>query len=589
MLGNVTRKIKIISQLYPYLWPKDWGIRSRFLIAGILLLTTIGLNVGVPLVLKEVITAISTPNTSLFLAEILLISYGLVWTLNKAIEQLRLLAMNRVIERGVRLLTLSIFDKITKLSLRYHADRKTGAIISAVDRAQFAFPGLTWGLFFLIIPTLLEIIIATIILIYLYGIQYGAILAAILIIYILFSIYATTWSVAAQRIANEKSSQATAKIVDSLLNYETIRYFVNQEYEHKRCNQFLIEREDASTKQHARGELVLLGQGIIMGIGLLILTWLSGTQVVAGVLHVSDFVLINVYLMQFMVPLGNFGYVFRDMNEGITNLEGVIEILNEKPEIQDVPTAKNLIIKNGSIFFDKVSFSYDKRRPILNEISFEIPTRKTTAIVGATGSGKSTIANLLFRYYDVSHGRILIDGQDIRELKQLSLQSAIGIVPQNTALFNDTLGYNIAYGHPNASNIEIERAIKNSHLDSFIAMLPEGLDTLVGEQGLKLSGGERQRVAIARVLLKNPTIFIFDEATSSLDTKTEHLIQENIEDVSRNSTTLIIAHRLSTVTHADQILVLDHGKLVEQGTHNELIRQAGAYAQLWEKQMRHKK
>jgi ABC-type transport system involved in Fe-S cluster assembly fused permease/ATPase subunit len=588
MLNDARGKIKILTKLYLYLWPKDWGIRGRFLMAGIFLLAAICLNIGVPLVLREVINAISTPKSALFLAEFLLISYGALWTLAKVIEQLRLIAMNRVVERGIRLLTLDIFENLTKLSLRYHSDRKTGGIVNAVDRAQYAFPRLVWGLFLFIIPTLLEIVLASVTLVWLYGAIYGIILAAILIIFIFFTLYATTWSVNALRIANEKSSQTTTKMVDSILNYETIRYFCNQKYEYDQCNNFLAEREDATTRQHARVELVMLGQGIIMGIGLIILTWLSGIKVMSGVFQIGDFILINAYLLQFMIPLGNFGHVFRDVNEGLTNLEEVMEIFNEKPEVQDITNAKALMLNKGSVSFDKVSFGYDERRPILKEISFELPAKKTTAIVGATGSGKSTIANLLFRYYDVLNGCITVDGQDIREVSQLSLQSVIGIVSQNTALFNDTLRYNIAYGLPDASEAEIEKAIKNSHLDLLLASLPDGLNTIVGEHGFKLSGGERQRVAIARVLLKNPAIFVFDEATSSLDTKTEHVIQQNIEEISRNATTLIIAHRLSTVIHADQILVLDHGILVELGNHDELLKQGGLYAQLWAKQTREK-
>ena len=588
MFNDLRGKINILTKLYPYLWPKDRGIRLRFLMAGIFLLAAIGLNIGVPLVLREVINAISAPKSALFLAELLLVAYGALWTLAKVIEQLRLLAMNRVVERGIRLLTLDIFENLTKLSLRYHSDRKTGGIINAVDRAQYAFPGLVWGLFLFIIPTLLEIVLASITLMWLYGAIYGIILAAILIIFISFTIYATTWSGNALRIANEKSSQTTTKMVDSILNYETMRYFCNQKYEYDQCNRFLAEREDATTRQHARVELVMLGQGVIMGVGLIILTWLSGLKVMSGTFEIGDFVLINAYLLQFMIPLGNFGHVFRDVNEGLTNLEEVMEILNEKPEVQDIADAKVLTLSEGKVIFDKVSFGYDARRPILKEISFELPAKKTTAIVGATGSGKSTIANLLFRYYDVLNGCITIDGQDIREVSQLSLQSAIGIVSQNTALFNDTLRYNIAYGLPDASEADIAKAIKNSHLDLLLASLPDGLDTIVGEHGLKLSGGERQRVAIARVLLKNPAIFVFDEATSSLDTKTEHVIQQNIEEISRNATTLIIAHRLSTVIHADQILVLDHGTVVEIGNHNELLKQGGLYAQLWEKQTHEK-
>jgi ABC-type transport system involved in Fe-S cluster assembly fused permease/ATPase subunit len=581
---TLLKHFQTILKLYPYIWPKDWFIRCRFLISAFLLLLTVGLNVGVPLILRQVINAISSQPSTLFMAETLLIAYGITWMFSKITDQLRLVAINRVVERGMRLLCLSVFNHLLALSFRFHSTRKTGALLSVIDRAQFAF----WpffGVVFVILPTLIEVIIATIILIYLYGWIYGLILAVTLIVYMIFSIYGSEWSMRAQRVANDKSAEVSASIVDSLLNYETIRHFVNQKYERTKCDNLLAQREDASTKQHARGEYVLLGQGIIMGVGIIVLTWLSGNQVMTGALRVSDFILINVYLLQFMAPLGQFGYVFRDMNEGLTNMEDVMTILEEKPDIQDSPTASIFTLKKGVITFDKVNFGYDVRRPILHEVSFEIPAKKTVAIVGASGAGKSTIAKLLFRYDDVTGGRILIDDQDIRDVTQASLQSFIGVVPQHTALFNETLRYNLAYGRPEATDADLQKAIENAHLDAFIASLPDGLNTIVGEHGLKLSGGERQRVAIARVLLKNPAILIFDEATSSLDTKTEHLIQTNIEEISRNATTLIIAHRLSTVVHADQIIVLDHGQIVEKGTHDELLKQNDVYAQLWKKQI----
>ena len=567
-----TKRYRAVLKLYPYIWVKDWAIRWRFLLSIFLLLTTIVLNIGVPLILKQVINVISSPSSTILLAEMLLIAYGVIWTFSKATDQLRMVAVNRVIERGMRLLCLNIFNHLIGLSFRFHSDRKTGNLLSAIDRAQYAFWPFFCGLFFLILPTLIEVLIVAIILVCLYGYLYGSILAVTLICYMVFSLYGSKWSTDAQSLANEKSAAVTTRIVDSLLNYETIRHFVNQRYEYDVCNQLLSEREDASTRQHARGELVTLGQGVIMGIGLIALTWLSGTQVMAGTLRISDFILINVYLLQFMAPLGHFGYVLRDINEGLTNIEEVMNILDEKPDIQDSPQAMALNLTKGVITFENVSFGYDPRRPILQDISFEIPAKKTVAIVGASGAGKSTIAKLLFRYNDISNGRILIDNQDIREVTQNSLQSAIGIVPQHTALFNDTLRSNLAYGRLNATDAEIQNAIEHAHLAEFISSLPDGLNTIVGEHGLKLSGGERQRVAIARVLLKNPAILIFDEATSSRDTKTEHAIQENMEEISRHATTLMIAHRLSTVVHADEILVIDHGCIVERGTHKALLK-----------------
>lgn len=580
---NFPKRFSTIIKISPYFWTNDWSIRWRFLISIFLMLITIGLNIGVPLILRQVINMISSPPSGLLMAEMLLVAYGVVWTFSKTTEQLQLVAFNRVVERGMRLLCLNTFDHLLNLSFKFHASRKTGALLGSLDRAQFSFWPI-FGVFHIILPTLIEIMIATGILIFLYGWNYGLILAGTLLVYMLFSIYGSQWSTEAQRIANEKSAEVSANVADSLLNYETIRHFVNQKYEHEKCSKLLALREDAATKQHALGELVTLGQGIIMGVGIIVLTWLSGNQVINGTLRVSDFILINVYLLQFMGPLAQFGYIFRGMNEGITNLEDVMELLDEKPDLKDSPKSSALNFKKGVITFNKVSYAYDVRRPILHEVSFEIPAKNTVAIVGASGAGKSTIAKLLFRYDDVSSGQILIDNQDVRELTQASMQSCIGIVPQHTALFNDTLRYNIAYGKPDASDADIQKAIENAHLDAFIEALPERLETVVGEHGLKLSGGERQRVAIARVLLKNPPILVFDEATSSLDTKTEHLIQENIEEISRNATTLIIAHRLSTVIHADQIIVLDHGRIAETGTHGQLIKQGGLYAQLWKKQ-----
>lgn len=581
-------RLNAALKLAPYLWPKDRKIRLRLIVSSLLLLTSIALNIGVPLIMRQVIDVISSPTTLKLLAVTLMLAYGFAWTFSRVMNQLCMIHMNRVIERGMRLLCLSVFDHLMRLSLRYHATKKTGEILSVIDRAQFAFWPFFCGLFFLILPTLIEMIIAASILTFLYGFTYGMILIVILSTFMLFSVYGSQWSAQVQGLANEKSSQVSSVLVDSLLNYELIRSFGASGYEHKRCDALLSDRENAATKQHNAAQWIHFGQGVIMGLGLIILTVLSGSGVMSGTLKISDFVLINVYLLQFISPLGNFGYVLRDINEGLTNFVEVGKILEEEPEIQDKQDAVPLILNEGAVTFDNIQFAYDVRRNILQNVSFAIPAKKTIAIVGSTGAGKSTIAKLLLRYYDLSGGRVLIDGQDISQVTQASLLSVIGIVPQHTTLFNDTLYYNIAYGRPTATEKDIQQAIKQAHLEEFIHSLPDGLNTLVGEHGLKLSGGERQRVAIARVLLKNPVIYIFDEATSSLDTKTEQLIQKNIKDISKNATTLIIAHRLSTVIHADEIIVLDQGCIVERGTHQFLLQQRSVYAQLWEKQTHEK-
>lgn len=585
IIEQLKYQIYLISRLFPFMWPNDWHIRVRFLFGVLVLFIFIGLNVGVPLFFRHVIDVISNKSSTLLLVESVLIFYGVIWMLSKTSEQIRLITMVRVIERGIHLLCLKVFDHLISLSLRYHSGRKTGTIVSAVERAQSAFPNLIWGLFFTIFPTLVEIIIAAIILIILYGALYGIILAAVLMIYMLFSIYGSTWNAAAVHEANQLYAQANNKIIDNLLNYETIRYFGNQQYEHDRCDKLLHERENAIVKQHFRGEMIHIGQGIIMGIGLILLTWLSGVKVYEGVFKISDFVLINVYLLQFMMPLGQFGYVFRAINESLANFKEILNILDEKSEIKELPNAKPLTITKGEIIFDNIQFAYDPRRPILKGINLKIPARKTLAIVGETGSGKSTIAKLLFRFYDPTSGRILIDNQNIQDVTLTSLHQSIGIVPQHTALFHDTLRYNITYSLPTATAQDINKAITLAHLDTLITALPEGLDTMVGEQGLKLSGGERQRVAIARILLIKPAVLVFDEATSSLDTKTEKVIQKNIEEISKNITTIIIAHRLSTIVHADHIVVLEQGLIAEEGAHEELLQLNGIYAALWAKQM----
>lgn len=576
----------VISWLLPYLWVKDWKLRARIFLSLFFLGVTIVLNLGIPVLFKEVISRLAQPEqSSIHTALMLLLSYGILWTISQITLNLRDLVLFRTMERGIKNLSLTIFDHLHALSLRFHVGKKTGAITSAIEKAQHAFPTIFWFLFIYIIPTMIEVLLAVAILWYFYTFTYGIVLLIILILYMLFSIAGMAWTLRAQQQSNETDVKANARIVDSLLNFATVKYFGNQEYEHEQIDEVLHAKEKAAIEKHVSSGLVHLGQGIIIGLGLIALTWLAGKAVLQGRMDVGDFILIHGYLLQFVTPLSHFGFLFRDLRQSLTDMENVIHLMQEQPEVKDSPDAKPLEISTtAEIVFDNVKFSYEPRRAILQGVSFVVPAGKTVAIVGATGSGKSTIARLLFRFYDVTDGRILINGQDIRSVTQESLQKAIGIVPQDTVLFNNTLYYNIAYGYPEASRAEVEHAAKLAHLDNLIKDLPDGLETSVGERGLKLSGGEKQRVAIARVLLKQPYIYIFDEATSALDTQTEREIQQNLEEISEGSTTLIIAHRLSTVIHADSIVVLDKGKLVEQGTHQELLEKNGMYAKLWRRQ-----
>lgn len=579
------KQITVLKSLIPYLWVDDWRLRIRIFISLFFVFATIVLNMLIPIALKAVIKLLSSPSQALYAhAMLILITYGALWTLAQLTLQMREIVMFRTMERSIRLLSLAIFKHLHTLSMRFHMERRTGAITNAIERAQHSLPDIFWGVCLFVVPTAIEIMVSTFILIYMYGIYYGAAMLSIFVVYILFSMKAMEWSVDAQRMSNIQEVRTQSRVVDSLLNFETVKYFNNQKYEYEQTDELLKKREDAATRKHISIEIVHLGQGLIIGCGLTVMTVLAGRAVLSGTMDVSDFSLMNGYVLQFVVPLSYFGYFFRKMRKGLTDMEDIMRILSLKPEIVNVPDAKPLHVTNAQIVFDDVVFGYDSRRPILKGVSFTVPAGKTVAIVGSTGAGKSTIARLLFRFYDVISGRILIDGQDISKVTQDSLRDAIGIVPQDTMLFNNTLYYNIAYGYPDATKEEVLQAVHLAHLDSFVATLPDGIHTEVGERGLKLSGGEKQRIAIARVILKRPYIYIFDEATSALDTKTEREIQKNLEEISEGSTTVIIAHRLSTVVHADEIIVLGHGQVVERGTHQQLLSHKGAYARLWAKQ-----
>ncbi len=578
-------ELRALRSLAPYLWPHDSrelrlrvGLAVGFLIAGR------GLNIAVPFLYKHAIDALSPSNAVVAVPVALIVAYGAARVMAQGFNELRNAAFAKVTQRAVRQLALSAFRHVHALALRFHLERRTGGLARAIERGTAGIEFLLTFLLFNIVPTLLEIVIACAILWRLYNWAFAAVTLATIVLYIGFTFAVTDWRVRFRREMNDRNSEANTKAIDSLLNFETVKYFANEEHEARRYDAALQAYERAAVRSETTLAALNLGQGLIIATGLVGVMVLAGRGVAARVMTIGDFVLVNAYLIQLYTPLNFLGVVYRNIKQSLADLEQLMALTAVRPEIVDLPGAPAVAVPRGAVAFRHVDFGYDPRRQILFDVDFRVPAGAKIAIVGPSGAGKSTIARLLFRFWDIDDGAIEIDGQNIRAVTQDSLRRAIGVVPQDTVLFNDTIYYNIAYGRPGATRAEVERAARFAHIHDFVASLPDGYDTLVGERGLKLSGGEKQRVAIARVVLKAPKILIFDEATSALDTRTEREIQANLAEVSADRTTLVIAHRLSTIVDADEILVLDHGRIVERGDHADLIRHNGVYAAMWQRQ-----
>lgn len=572
-----------ISSLLPYLW--TWKGRVLFAISCLVMAKLA--MVGVPVLLKHIVDAFAqTPGNALMAVPlVLIVGYGLLRLSTSLFTELREFFFARVTQAAVRTLALKTFRHLHALSLRFHLERRTGSVTREIDHGIRGISSLISFTLYSILPTLVELTLVLGYLLAYYEVWFSVIVGVSLVIYITYTLMVTNWRTHFRREMNELDSKASARAVDSLLNFETVKYFGNEEYEASRYDGTLAAQEKAAVKSQRSLNLLNSGQQLIIAIGLTLMLWRAAVGVAEGRMTIGDLVLINAFMLQLYVPLNFLGVIYREIKQALTDMNRLFKLLDENHEIADAPNAAALVVSGAAIRFERVNFAYDVRRQVLFDIDFTVPAGTTTAVVGATGSGKSTLARLLFRFYDVTTGRVTIDDQDIRDVAQASLRASLGIVPQDTVLFNDTIGYNIGYGQPGATQAEIEAAAKSAHIHDFIVRLPDGYATLVGERGLKLSGGEKQRVAIARTLLKDPEILVFDEATSALDSKTERAIQAELDAIARSRTTLVIAHRLSTISHADQILVMDHGRIVERGTHAQLLIADGRYAQMWALQM----
>lgn len=584
----------VIKTLFPFLWPgpgvqDSLEIKVRVVSALTFIVLAKIATVIAPLYLQKAVDALAPQTDSsvaLAVPLALIIAYGGARFLGQAFGQFRDAIFAKVGVRAVRRSSSVVLAHLHTLSLGFHLDRRTGALSRSIERGRTAIESLLSISLFNVFPTILEVTLVFVILWQAFSIWFGIVALAIVVIYVAFTGLTTEWRLKFRREANLLDNKANTRAIDSLLNYETVKTFGNEELEVREYDRVMGGYEKAEVRNRSNLALMNVGQALIVAVGLAVLMAMAASGRVAGEMTVGDFTLVNLYMIQLSQPLNFFGFVYRNIKQALVDIEKMFDLMDEQPEIRDKPNAPALVVSKGEVSFENVSFAYDSRRPILKNVSFKVPAGKMVALVGATGSGKSTIGRILFRYYDVDAGSIFVDGQDVRDVTQHSVRAAVGVVPQDTVLFNDTIGYNLSYARPDAPQEDVFRAAQLAHIDGFIESLPDKYETLVGERGLKLSGGEKQRVAIARVILKNAPILLFDEATSALDTHTEKEIQANLREVSEGRTTLVIAHRLSTIVDADEILVLGGGEIVERGTHDGLLALDGAYASAWIRQQK---
>ena len=566
-----------IRTLLPYLW--EW--RARVALALVCLVAAKVAQVGVPLLLKEIVDGLDRERALIAIPLALLVAYGALRLSTTLFTELREYLFAKVTQRAVRAIALKVFRHLHALSLRFHLARQTGGLTRDVERGQRGISTLISYALFSILPTLVEVTLVMAILVVRYDWTFIAITGGALALYIVFTVAITEWRTHFRRTANELDSKANTRAIDSLINYETVKYFGNEDWEARRYDESMQRWEKAAVVSQTSLSLLNVGQSAIIAIAVTLIMWRATAGVVDGTMTVGDLVLVNAFMIQLYIPLNFLGVIYREIRQALADMERLFSLIDEHAEVRDAPGASPLVVSGGEVRFEDVTFAYEPDRVILDRVSFAIPAGSTVAVVGPSGSGKSTLARLLFRFYDVTAGRITIDGQDIRAVQQASVRAAIGIVPQDTVLFNDTIEYNIAYGRPGATHDEIVAAARLAQIHDFVASLPQGYQTPVGERGLKLSGGEKQRVAIARAILKDPAILVFDEATSALDSRNEKAIQAELAAIARDRTALTIAHRLSTIVDADEILVLEGGRIVERGRHAALVAAGGPYSRMW--------